>query len=601
MSGLVFGLGVPSSGPALANGEIDCTDQITVTAVASATVNRTTIQDKLNLPEPVICLSGNFQIDSWLLFGDNVTFKGVGNSSIENITADEGVFGNGQGASFNITIEDLTLKNSKTAVSAGGNVLVKNSIFTNNSGGAILAGGTVDALGSIFSGNSSEIMGGAIFSYGGQVTVSDSTFSGNSSSLNGGAISGYGVEISNSTFIDNSAKNGGAVFSDNLFGTGTILVSNSTFVNNAATEEGGGVYATSGIVLFSTFVNNLASTPLDEPADTPGNAIYKTDAGYFELFANIFAGSSPHPQLGFGAVISEFVDRGGNVFSTSAGTETDIVQHPSSVFGASLAALFGSATPLLATHDPNTYGTQTIALVTGSPALDVIPQTTFDQMEVFIDQRGATRTHPADAGAFEGAVVPITTGTYSPPADFTILKFPTGITKPGSEVKVTGANLNLIREVYVSGAKVKIKKKSPTSLVFTAPGGLTGLVDVRFVSAASQYNAFRALDFGSSAVSGTKARTVVGGFAANSTRLSMKMKREIRAFLKTNSELSSVTCMGFTSEPATALDTALSKARGQVTCNYINKLNPDLKVKVVQGRHTELPGSKIRRVRITMQ
>jgi hypothetical protein len=79
------------------------------------------------------------------------------------------------------------------------------------------------------------------------------------------------------------------------------------------------------------------------------------------------------------------------------------------------------------------------------------------------------------------------------------------------------------------------------------------------------------------------------------------MKREIRAFLKSNPGYSTVTCMGFTSEPATAMDTALAKARGQVTCNFVKKIDSELMVKVVQGRHTEQPGSKIRRVRITLE
>jgi hypothetical protein len=354
-------------------------------------------------------------------------------------------------------------------------------------------------------------------------------------------------------------------------------------------------------VFFNTFVNNLASVPDPDPnVDTPGNAIYKTGDALFEIGANIFSGESEFPQLGVGAVApTGFTDLGGNVFSTpEIKEEAEIQGAPvSTQFGKSLSLIFGTSSPVLATYAPNSSGTQTIGLAPGSPALGIVPNTTpFDTFDR--DQRGADRIDPRDAGAFQG-VAPV--GGSGSSADFTVFSLPTGITKPGSEVKVTGANLNLVKEVYVNGVKVKIKKQSAASLVFTAPRGLTGVVDVRFLSAASQYNAFRALDFGSSAASGTKARTVVGGFAANSTRLSMKMKREIRAFLKTNSELSSVTCMGFTSEPATALDTALSKARGQVTCNYIKKLNPDLKVKVVQGRHTELPGSKIRRVRITME
>jgi hypothetical protein len=165
-------------------------------------------------------------------------------------------------------------------------------------------------------------------------------------------------------------------------------------------------------VYFSTFVNNLAAVPI-ENEDTPGNAIYKTGMSQFSLGANIFAGSSNFPQLGYGAPGTlEFTDNGGNVFSTSSATETDIIQDPSSEFGASLTALFGTGTPSLATHAPDTFGTQTIGLVAGSPAIDRVPFDVTDNFGVILDQRGATRTHPADAGAFEG-VIPAAPGAVA--------------------------------------------------------------------------------------------------------------------------------------------------------------------------------------------
>jgi hypothetical protein len=359
-------------------------------------------------------------------------------------------------------------------------------------------------------------------------------------------------------------------------------------------------------VYFSTFVNNSASEPSEDPSDdTPGNAIYKSSDETFHIGASIFAQSTiEHPQLGYGLPASQpFTDSGANVFTTLDSTETDLTPDPSSRFGETLNSIFGTSSPVLSTYAPNSNGTQTIGLAAGSPALGIVPNTTpFDTFTR--DQRGAERIDPRDAGAFQG-VAPVggggssVGGGYS--ADFTIFSLPIGITKPGADVKVDGANLNLVKEVYVNGVKVTIKEQSAASLVFTAPRGLIGVVDVRFLSATSQYNAFRALDFGSSAASSSNARTVVGGFAANSTRLSLKMKREIRAFLKSNPGYSTVTCMGFTSEPATAMDTALAKARGQVTCNFVKKIDSELMVKVVQGRHTEQPGSKIRRVRITLE
>jgi hypothetical protein len=97
-----------------------------------------------------------------------------------------------------------------------------------------------------------------------------------------------------------------------------------------------------------------------------------------------------------------------------------------------------------------------------------------------------------------------------------------------------------------------------------------------------------------------KAKTVVPGFSQNSTVLTKPMKKQIRAFLKANPGHTSVVCKGFTSTPVNVIDTMLARKRGQEACNYISSRNPDLKVGVLQGAHTDEPGSIIRRVRIVL-
>ena len=508
--------------------------------------------------------------------------------------------------------------NTDGTIVSEGSVNVTGSTFTENTGGTIFAEGSVNVTGSTFTENSS-LAGGAIYSELDElsaVIVSNSTFSGNFAP-NGGAISAIGVSVENSTFENNIAI-GISEEESNFGGLGgaikaaTVVAVNSTFVGNMADgpgSEGGAIFAEQGGVVFSTFLNNEASVPVVDQ-DVPGNAIYKAGGLDFSVSANIFAGTSLYPQLGVGVfeeASDKFDDLGGNVFSTSDLTEVDITQDPEdiySMFGVDFIELFGTDTPLLATYAPNSYGTQTIALAAGSPAIGFVPSFIEAEDEIF-DQRGAKRLHPYDAGAFQFAVAPTidgpTGGTYVPPADFTVLTFPTGVTNPGADVKVSGLNLTLVKEVFVSGVKVKIQAQRPRSITFTTPRGLTGAVDVRFVSAKGEYTAVKALNFGPSVVAGANAQTVVGGFAANSTRLSVKMKREIRAFLKANPGLDTVVCTGFTSLPATVRDAALSKARGQVTCDFVKKITPDITVKVMQGRHTERPGSQIRRVRITLQ
>jgi predicted outer membrane repeat protein len=440
-----------------------------------------------------------------LLTIDNLTISGsenaisgynilIINSTFSNNTSESR--GGAIAAQGNVTISSNSTFSNNTseflggAIFTEGSVSVSNSTFSNNTsevGGAIFTEGSVSVSNSTFSNNTSEA-GGAIAAYGSasvsnstftsnsaflggafmgiaEATFSNSTFSNNTSDL-GGAICGYAVVVSGSTFASNGADNGGAIFAmyDQSLGfPGSVDATNSTFVNNSAVDEGGAIYATEGDVHFSTFVDNLAATPnLDPPADTPGNAIYKSgitlpqelddlselpefgeniNDGYLVdgdlyiwdgtewdntgsflppeilLGGNIFAGNSPFPQLGIGAAftVTPFTDAGGNIFSTSSATETDIVQDNSPVFGASLTSLFGTNSPVLATNAPNTNGAQTIALAPGSPALNAVPDLAPFNL-ITLDQRGQTRSFPADAGAFEGFVIPTSTPTSTTPA-----------------------------------------------------------------------------------------------------------------------------------------------------------------------------------------
>ena len=369
-SGLVFGLGFTGATSASANGAVDCTNR-TVTASTNPVdpaANVSAINAMLATPG-VVCLSGDFTInDTIVALIRDAHFYGTGNTTVEHI-ADGLVFASDMSSLellYNITIENLTIKNSAAGVWAK-DVFVIDSSFSQNTQGAIWAYGSV--------------------------TVSNSTFINNTSSGNGGAI--------------RAGSDPGE----------SVHITNSTFQGNSAVGEGGAIYASAGEVYFSTFVNNVAANPPAEPGDIPGNAIYKSGMETFTLAGNIFAGNSLFPQLGVGSVsTSLFTDAGGNIFSTSSIAETDIAKDNSSVFGASLTSLFGTNSPALATYAPNTNGTQTIALGPGSPALNAVPDLTPSINLPTLDQRGQTRSFPADAGAFEGFVIPTSTPNSTTPA-----------------------------------------------------------------------------------------------------------------------------------------------------------------------------------------
>ena len=459
-SGLVFGLGFTGATSASANG-VDCSGR-TVTASDNPAANVSAINTMLNTVG-VVCLSGDFTIDDTIFVERDQHFYGIGNTTVQHSIADNFVFVSdvsGSEAIYDITIEKLTIKNSGRGVQAEdvfvvdstfsqntdgaifayGSVTVSNSTFINNSGfhgGAIYANTNAEIDNSTFDGNTSGNNGGAIYlaineeTESNELFITNSTFLDNSANSGGGAIFSPYTVITNSTFVENSAFEGGAVSSE------ILVTHNSTFVGNSAqTEgaEGGALYSSGGYIFFNTFLNNEAPDLSGGPGDTPGNAIYRyfssessseSPIGIF-LVGNIFAGSSNRAQIGIGDIAAPVSDAGGNVFSTSSETEEDISpQDPSSVYGASLVSIFGTNSPELLSHEPNLNGTQTVAPSPGSVALDIVPSGIFQEviellyeggLNSEVDQRGAPRTNPADAGAFEGSVTPslATTGSTTP-------------------------------------------------------------------------------------------------------------------------------------------------------------------------------------------
>lgn len=412
-SGLILGLGLTGSGSAIANGGgVVCTVGNTVVAVPRTVPtyladNLRNINAQISSDPTAICLNGDFEVDETIFVAGQVNnFVGVGESSI-TMVGTQGIllYGNLFDDGFNrITIENLTISSDgESPAVVAYNISVKNSTFIGNQNGAVF-GVDVEIEDSTFIGNSTDVW---------SFDQDGSTFPGW-----GGAVISYGaLTVKHSTFIGNTAELGGAIASLDLF-NGSVNITNSTFVDNTADgvgSEGGAISAISGEILFSTFVNNEASAPVAD-ADVPGNAIYKSGSETLRLGANIFAGSSPFPQLGIGAPIeaSRFTDLGGNVFSTSIDTEDDIDILSGTVFGATLASLFGTNTPVVSTHQPNTSGTQTIGLIETSPARNVVPVGE-PFASVLVDQRGVPRTgEVADAGAFEGFVVPPTNPPTSP-------------------------------------------------------------------------------------------------------------------------------------------------------------------------------------------
>ena len=109
---------------------------------------------------------------------------------------------------------------------------------------------------------------------------------------NGGAIYGYASQltIDNCTFINNSAKNGGAYYTAEYSGLWP-LINNSYFENNTAEESGGAIHANDfGFRVYnSVFVNNVANYKPEEYSSFArygGGAIYSKFAAITSYIDN---------------------------------------------------------------------------------------------------------------------------------------------------------------------------------------------------------------------------------------------------------------------------------------------------------------------------
>ena len=170
-------------------------------------------------------------------------------------------------------------KGNRPRESEGGNIVIRNSQFENNQSGG--RGGAVGVWGydqdfvllegNTFIGNkairregiqgdNATAKGGALRVSGKQVTLKDSLFENNTSDDEGGAVWTQGespMTITNTFFLNNRARKGGAIYNTQWAGPGTTI-ENSTFQDNRA-FEGGAIYRNNArpmTITGSLFENN---------------------------------------------------------------------------------------------------------------------------------------------------------------------------------------------------------------------------------------------------------------------------------------------------------------------------------------------------------
>jgi CSLREA domain-containing protein len=203
----------------------------------------------------------------------------------------------------------------------------------------------------------------------------------------GGVLNAGSLDVNNSTFSGNSAgESGGAIYNGDGRGIGASVI-NSTFSGNRA-GAGGGIYNSGSSPLgvnYSTFSENIASSSVDGL----GSAVFNEGPAGTTLSSTILAGGPSGGNCGGGGITD-------GAFNIS--------DDPTCFFTAQGSR--NSTDPLL---DPgglknNGGPTQTIALVSGGPAVDTIPPATNGcSTDVKDDQRGVDRPQGprCDVGAFE--------------------------------------------------------------------------------------------------------------------------------------------------------------------------------------------------------
>ena len=406
---------------------------------------------------------------------DNRAGNGGNTSDISGPHIPAGNGGNGGAvAAAHLSLIDSTLTNNRAG---NGGVADTNHGDGGSGGGVFVNSGPLTVTGSTLSDNHAGIGasgigaggegglgGGAAHTGGGALAITDSTFSGNTAGNAGsGYVGGTGgsgggiyastvpsATISASTFSGNAAGNssnagnggsGGGVF----VSTQSLAVTNSTLVGNAAGTggnsifgsapgnggSGGGLNATtasSGKVVSTTIAGNargVMGTP--EPSGGPPGAD-GTGGG-------VFAAGVPLQMRN--TIVAQNVGNPGS--ENCAGNLDDGGHSLAFPSGTGCPGGFAGGDPLLAALAANGGPTQTMALGSGSAAIDQVPPsdcTDTSGVLLATDQRGAgfprTVGPACDIGALEAPEVASEEGSDTTPPDTTVTDGPQGKTRKKS-------------------------------------------------------------------------------------------------------------------------------------------------------------------------
>jgi fibronectin-binding autotransporter adhesin len=368
------------------------------------------------------------------------------------------------------------------AIDDSGYMQITGSTFSGNtatSGGAIdNVGSTANAISSsMFTGNSATSGAGIYTTSTGVLTLMDTTLSANTASNSGGGVDNEGgtLAIVDSTFSGNNAATaGGGLYND----LGSVTATKSTFQSNSAstTGSGGGIYSDKTLSLTNVTVANnsaLFGGGIDDAATGTLTALNVTIA--YNTVATGGGGAGLNVAGGATANLYNTIVAL-NTLGTGTTTASDIagtVGGDSNLIGTGGAGgltngkdgnLVGVATPGLASALAYNGGpTQTIALITNSPAIDAGASSFAGPITApTVDQRGAVR---GAAGLNAGLYPDI--GAYEASSSYLVSSFADSTDVGTLRAAIGWANVSSNANPF------QVINPEPNTIVFSTPGTIT--------------------------------------------------------------------------------------------------------------------------------
>ena len=317
-----------------------------------------------------------FKGSTFLISGSQINNNVPANDSLPGINNGAGLYLKGSGTISGTTISGNTASNGGGGIffTGGGKLTVQNCTINGNTaqgedddggGGINVQSGNLTVINSTISGSNmaTHSGGGIYFEGGGTLTVESSTISGNTAEAQN---DGYG--------------GGGGIYVDD----GTLYLVNSTISGNTADASnggygGGGVYFYGGraseegpfrsfISLNSTIANNFV-TNNSGSGGGDGAGIF-LESGTTSLYNTIVANN--HLTSNSGSPVLDDLFRNAErttTFSAFYSLIRIVTNESNLINGTSMHNLFG-VDPKLGPLQNNGGPTQTLALLSGSPAID---------------------------------------------------------------------------------------------------------------------------------------------------------------------------------------------------------------------------------------